>query len=94
MPSARFSELTVALPRLAVLAFTILAVCVMVITRHLVVRALGWLIAGLAITATAFSRVELGVHWTTDVIAGAVFTAVWLTAIAAVLGGRLRNGCG
>lgn len=41
--------------------------------------------------ATAFSRVELGVHWTTDVIAS-VFVTVWLTAIGIVLGGRLRPG--
>jgi membrane-associated phospholipid phosphatase len=34
--------------------------------------------------------VELGVHWTTDVIASVVFVARWLTAIGIVLGGRLR----
>ena len=74
----------------AVVAFTVLAMCVMAVARHRAVRVLGWLIAGLAITATAFSRVALGVHWTTDVIASVVFTAVWLTAIAVLLGGRLR----
>jgi membrane-associated phospholipid phosphatase len=55
------------------------------------VRILGWLTAGLAIAATAFSRVELGVHWTTDVIASVLFMAGWLTAIAVLLGGRLRR---
>ena len=74
----------------ATLAFTVLAMCLTAVTRHRTVRVLGWLIAGLAIAATAFSRVELGVHWTTDVIASVVFTAVWLTAIAVLLGGRLR----
>jgi undecaprenyl-diphosphatase len=73
----------------AALAFTVLAMCVTAVTRHRAVRVLGWLIAGLAIAATAFSRVELGVHWTTDVIASVVFTAVWLTATAVLLGGRL-----
>ena len=75
----------------AALAFTVLAMCVTAVTRHRAVRVLGWLIAGLAIAATAFSRVELGVHWTTDVIASVVFTAAWLTAIAVLLGGRLRS---
>ncbi len=74
----------------AALAFTVLALCVTAVTRHRAVRVLGWLIAGLAIAATAFSRVELGVHWTTDVIASLVFTGVWLAAIAVLLGGRLR----
>jgi undecaprenyl-diphosphatase len=75
----------------ACLVFTILAMCVATLTRHRAVRILGWLAAGLAIAAVAFSRVELGVHWVTDVIAGVVFTASWLTAIAIVLGGRLRQ---
>jgi len=74
----------------ATLAFTVLAMCVTAVTRNRAVQVLGWLTAGLAIAATAFSRVELGVHWTTDVIASVVFTAIWLTAIAVLLGGRLR----
>jgi len=75
----------------ACLAFTALALCVATPARHRVVRILCWLTAGLAIAATAFSRVELGVHWTTDVIASVLFVAAWLTAIAVVLGGRLRR---
>jgi undecaprenyl-diphosphatase len=74
----------------ATLAFTVLAMCVMALTRHRAMHVLGWVVAGLAIAATAFSRVELGVHWTTDVIASVVFTALWLTAIALLLGGLLR----
>jgi undecaprenyl-diphosphatase len=75
----------------AALVFTVLAGCVAAVSRHRDVRVFGWLIAGLAIAATGFSRVELGVHWTTDVIASYVFMASWLTAIAALLGGRLRR---
>ena len=74
----------------ACLAFTALALCVATPARPRIVRILCWLIAGLAIAATAFSRVELGVHWTTDVIASVLFVAAWLTVIAVVLGGRLR----
>jgi undecaprenyl-diphosphatase len=74
----------------AALSFTVLATCVTALSRHRAVRVLGWLIAGLAIAATAFSRVELGVHWMTDVIASDVFVAGWLTAVAVLLGGRAR----
>ena len=75
----------------ACLVFTVLAQCVATLARHRAVRVLGWLTAGLAIAATAFSRVELGVHWLTDVIAGVVMVACWLTAIAISLGSSLRR---
>ena len=74
----------------ACLAFTALALCVATPARPRAVRILCWLIAGLAVAATGFSRVELGVHWTTDVIGSVLFVAGWLTAIAIVLGSRLR----
>jgi membrane-associated phospholipid phosphatase len=75
----------------ACLAFTALAACVATPARPRAVRILSWLAAGLAIAVTAFSRVELGVHWTTDVIGSVLFMAGWLTAIAIVLGGRLQR---
>ena len=75
----------------ACLAFTALALCLATPARPRAVRILCWLIAGLAVAATGFSRVELGVHWTTDVIASVLFVAGWLTAVAIVLGGRLRQ---
>jgi undecaprenyl-diphosphatase len=75
----------------ACLAFTTLALCVATPARPRPVRILTWLIAGLAVAVTAFSRVELGVHWTTDVLASVLFVAGWLTAIAIVLGDRLRR---
>jgi len=75
----------------ACLAFTALALCVATPVRPRAVRILCWLMAGLAVAATGFSRVELGVHWTTDVIASVLFVAGWLTAMAVVLGGRLRR---
>jgi len=76
----------------AALVFTVFALCVTAVTSHRAARALGWLFAGLAVATVAFSRVELGVHWTTDVIAGVTFVACWLTAIVISLGGRLRSG--
>lgn len=75
----------------ACLVFTVLALCVTTLTGNRAAWMLGWLAAGLAIAATAFSRVELGVHWTTDVIATVVFVTGWLTAIAILLGGLLRR---
>jgi membrane-associated phospholipid phosphatase len=68
-----------------------MALCVATFARRRAVALVGWLTAGLAIAATAFSRVELGVHWTTDVIASVVFVTCWLTAIAISLGGLLRR---
>ena len=73
----------------ACLVFTVLAMCIATLGGR-VVRIAGWLAAGLAIAATAFSRVELGVHWTIDVLASIAFMASWLTAIVVSLGGRLR----
>jgi membrane-associated phospholipid phosphatase len=61
------------------------------VSRHWVVRMLGWLLAGLAVAATAFSRVELGVHWTTDVTASVNFAAGWVAAITLSLGATLRR---
>jgi len=74
----------------ACLAFSVLALCAATLARNRAASILGWVTAGLAVAATAFSRVELGVHWTTDVIASVVFVASWLTAIAISLGGCLR----
>lgn len=75
----------------ACLAFAILALCLATFARRRAVVLAGWLTAGLAIAATAFSRVELGVHWTTDVIASLVFVTCWLTAITISLGRLLRR---
>ena len=74
----------------ASVAFTVLALCVATLTRNRAIRILSWLIAALAIAVTAFSRVELGVHWTTDVTASIIFVGCWLTAVWITLGGRLR----
>ena len=63
----------------------VVALCIAALSRRWMIQMLGWLLAGLAVAATAFSRVDLGVHWTTDVIASVVFVSGWVTAIAIAL---------
>jgi undecaprenyl-diphosphatase len=66
----------------AVLLFTVLAVVVTILGRPGPTRVVVWLAAVLAVALVAFSRVELGVHWFTDVIASTVFVIAWLTVLA------------
>jgi membrane-associated phospholipid phosphatase len=75
----------------AAFVFTVVALSIAAVARHRVVRLLGWLLAGLAVAATAFSRVELGVHWTTDVTASIIFVSAWVAAVTLSLGATLRH---
>ena len=75
----------------AAFVFTVVALGIAAVSHHRVVRLLGWLLAGLAVAATGFSRVELGVHWTTDVMASVIFVACWVAAITLSLGTTLRR---
>jgi undecaprenyl-diphosphatase len=75
----------------AAFVFTVVALGIAAVSRHRVVRLLGWLLAGLAVAATGYSRVELGVHWTTDVMASVIFVACWVAAITLSLGATLHR---
>ena len=75
----------------AAFVFTVVALGIAAVSRHRVVRLLGWLLAGLAVAATGYSRVELGVHWTTDVMASVIFVACWVAVITLSLGATLRR---
>jgi membrane-associated phospholipid phosphatase len=43
----------------------------------------GWILVAVAV---AFSRVEVGVHWTTDVLASLVFATAWLLVLGIMFG--------
>ena len=74
----------------ALLVFTTLALVVAAIAPSSRSRTLAWLLAGLAVVAVAFSRVELGVHWTTDVVASLIFVGAWLVVLLALFASDVR----
>jgi membrane-associated phospholipid phosphatase len=66
----------------AVIVFAVLAATVVsVLAPSPGLRVLTCVVAGLLIIAVACSRVVLGVHWTSDVLASLVFVSLWLTAV-------------
>ncbi len=74
----------------ALLVFTTLALVVVALAPKSRYRTLAWVVATLAVAAVAFSRVELGVHWTTDVIASMIFVGAWLVVLFALFGSDIR----
>ncbi len=76
----------------AVLLFTVLAAVVTYLGGPATTLVLAWLTATLAVAVVAFSRVELGVHWSSDVIAAAVFVIAWLAVLFLAFGRPDRPG--
>ncbi len=66
----------------AIVIFTTLALVVTAVTPRMPYRALAWVLAALAVGGVAFSRIDLGVHWSTDVIASTIFVALWLVVLS------------
>jgi undecaprenyl-diphosphatase len=71
----------------AVASFCFFAQLAVVFTpriRNLLARVLVWFAAAVLIVGIGFSRIYLGVHYTTDVIAGYAVAAAWCNTLAIV----------
>ena len=75
----------------ATLVFTTLTFVSFLLIRHQAVRTATCLLAFLGVIAVAFSRVELGVHWATDVTASVIVVSGWLAAIAFLFHSRFTT---
>ena len=76
----------------ATLVFAVLATVVWMLTTSVRLRLLavvGWIFVAVAV---AVSRVELGVHWTTDVFASMVFATAWLVVLGMMFGAVIASG--
>ena len=63
-----------------------LGIIVVVLTRSTRLRTFVWVLAAVVIVAVGVSRVYLGVHWTTDVLAGWTVGTVWAVGAAWAFG--------
>ena len=69
---------------IAIVVFTTVALVVTNTVPGGASRVLVWVLATMAVCTVAFSRIELGVHWSTDVAASAVFVTAWLVTVFAL----------
>jgi undecaprenyl-diphosphatase len=74
----------------AVVVFGASALVVTLVTRSGPARIVAWSLAAIAVALVAFSRLELGVHWLTDLLASLVFVSSWLVIIAVLFSSSMR----
>ena len=75
----------------ATLVFAVLATVVWMLTTSIRLRllaAVGWIFVAAAV---AFSRIELGVHWTTDVLASVVLATAWFVTLGMIFGALVTS---
>ena len=75
----------------AVVVFVTLALIVAVLVSRSWLRVLTWIGALLALGLVGFSRIELGVHWASDVIASWIWCAGWILLAQRILGTGSRT---
>jgi membrane-associated phospholipid phosphatase len=75
----------------AVVVFATLAGLLIALTRLSRARTLTWAVAAVLTALVGLSRIELGAHWMTDVVASAVWTACWVLVVVAVFRPQLRS---
>jgi undecaprenyl-diphosphatase len=75
----------------AALVFTVMATVAWTLWPRTGLRLLAALGSIVAVAAVAFSRVELGVHWSTDVLASVVFVAAWLVIAGSLFGSNVTG---
>ena len=69
----------------AVVVFATAAALLTFLVHRRIVRFLTWALAVLATALVGFSRIELGVHWTTDVVMSMVWTTGWIVVLVVVV---------
>ena len=69
----------------AVVVFATAAALLTFLVHRRIVRFLTWALAVLATALVGFSRIELGVHWTTDVVMSMVWTTCWIVVLVVVV---------
>jgi len=74
----------------AALTFAVLAIVLTRSLHHRLAKVATWSAAVVVVAGVGFSRIELGVHWTTDVLASLAFVTGWLVVIFAVFAKDLR----
>lgn len=75
----------------AIVIYTTLSLVIVGTVPGSVFRTFAWVLAALAVGVVAFSRIELGVHWSSDVIASAVFVAAWLVVLSSLFKSEIHS---